>query len=185
MKKSIYLVRHAESTKSDLDERNRGLTLKGVEDVNKVTQYFENINVSKVYSSPYKRAIDTVKPLSINKGLDVSLVEDLKECVFSNHTLQDSEVYPLVEKLFDDKKYKEQGESLEEVQIRGISIIQKILKENHEAVVIGTHGVIMTAILNYFDNKYDYKFLRSTSKPDIYEMVFDGCQFVDCISRNA
>ncbi|WP_353958403.1 hypothetical protein [Bacillus sp. DX4.1] len=39
-------------------------------------------------------------------------------------------------------------------------------------IVIGTHGNIMTIIMNYFDDRYGYDFWKSTSKPDIYRLEF-------------
>lgn len=37
-------------------------------------------------------------------------------------------------------------------------------------VAIGTHGNVMTLMMNYFDSTYGLDFLVHTSKPDIYRM---------------
>jgi broad specificity phosphatase PhoE len=39
-------------------------------------------------------------------------------------------------------------------------------------IAIGTHGNVMTLMMNYFDPMYDLEFLNRTSKPDIYKMEF-------------
>ena len=46
-------------------------------------------NISKIYSSPYKRAIDTVKQLSDFLHLDIELVEDFRERKISSEWIED------------------------------------------------------------------------------------------------
>ncbi|KRE55894.1 histidine phosphatase family protein [Paenibacillus sp. Soil750] len=65
------------------------------------------------------------------------------------------------------------GESTISAQGRAIKTIVKILNEYREKkIVIGTHGDIMTLILNYFNNQFDFEFWESTSMPDIYKLEF-------------
>lgn len=59
-------------------------------------------------------------------------------------------------------------------QNRAITISKKILnKYKGQKVVIGTHGAVMTMMMEYFDRQYDLDFLLKTSKPGIYRMEFD------------
>lgn len=46
-------------------------------------------------------------------------------------------------------------------------------------IVIGTHGLVMTLMMNYFDEQYDFEFLMNTSKPDIYKMEFNEEQLMN------
>jgi 2,3-bisphosphoglycerate-dependent phosphoglycerate mutase len=40
-------------------------------------------------------------------------------------------------------------------------------------VAIGTHGHVMTLMMNYFDSDYGLDFMNQTKKPDIYRLQFD------------
>lgn len=76
---AIYFVRHAESDFRVHDDFLRPLTEKGVEDSLLVTNYLKDKDISYIYSSPYIRAVDTVKELADE--------ECLKEVQFRNVTV--------------------------------------------------------------------------------------------------
>ena len=67
------------------------------------------------------------------------------------------------------------GESIRGVQNRAIPVIKDLLKNYQGKTIIkGTHGNVMTIIMNYFDKAYGYEFWKNTSKPDIYKLEFSG-----------
>lgn len=52
--------------------------------------------------------------------------------------------------------------------------MKQILEEyKGEKVAIGTHGHVMTLMMNYFDSSYGLDFMNQTKKPDIYRLQFD------------
>lgn len=57
---SIFLVRHAQPDVNWKDGRTRPLTNIGLEDSRKVTLTLEKYNINMLYSSPYKRSMDTI-----------------------------------------------------------------------------------------------------------------------------
>jgi len=57
-------------------------------------------------------------------------------------------------------------------------ILQLLTDYKGKKIAIGTHGNIMTIILNYFDKSYGYDFLMQTSKPDIYKVEFQDTELV-------
>ncbi len=59
----IYFVRHAETDKTVIDDRNRPLTAQGLEDTRFVYERLKNKGIDVAISSPYKRSIDTIKRL--------------------------------------------------------------------------------------------------------------------------
>jgi 2,3-bisphosphoglycerate-dependent phosphoglycerate mutase len=71
MKTYIYFVRHAQPDFSIKDDLTRPLTEQGVADAKKVTNALMNRNITAIYSSPYKRAIDTIKDFAENSGLEI------------------------------------------------------------------------------------------------------------------
>ena len=58
---TIYFVRHVEPNYNNHDDMSRELTDKGIADSKLVTRFLSDKNVDIVFSSPYKRAIDTVR----------------------------------------------------------------------------------------------------------------------------
>lgn len=178
MNSIVYLVRHGESPKTDENERVRGLTEKGAEDAIKITEILKKENIDTVISSPYSRSKMTIQGLATFLEKDIVEYEELKECVFTgnNKTISNEEVYPLVEKMFNNREFSnELAESFNQCQTRGMNIFLPLLEQQQgNKVVVGTHGFIMTAIMNYFDRKYDFEFLKQTTKPDIYKLEFKG-----------
>ncbi|OAB38618.1 phosphoglycerate mutase [Paenibacillus macquariensis subsp. defensor] len=182
MKTYIYFVRHSESSKTEGNERTRGLTNKGKVDSNRVTELLKAEEVDTFISSPYRRAIMTIEELAQYNGKEIIVFDDLKELVFTREDMiiPDKEVYSLVSKMFIDPDYKEQsGESINECQRRSMARLKEILKnyKGHK-IVIGTHGLIMTLMMGYFDSQYGYEFLMETSKPDIYRMEFNDEELI-------
>ncbi|MDG5471278.1 histidine phosphatase family protein [Jeotgalibacillus sp. ET6] len=178
----VYMVRHGESPKEG-NERTRGLTEKGSMDALQVTEILKkDKRIDVVVSSPYIRSILTVKEIAEQIGHKVLVFEDLRERNFSSkeRRLPDSELLPILEESFIDMNYFfEGGESNADCQKRAISVFKELLDTYRDKeIVIGTHGVVMTLMMRYFDRTYDLNFLLSTSKPDIYRMEFNEQQLV-------
>jgi 2,3-bisphosphoglycerate-dependent phosphoglycerate mutase len=171
----IYMVRHGESPK-DGNERTRGLTEKGHLDAQRVTDILEGEGIDAVVSSPYSRSILTVEKLGQQIEQEVLALEGLREREFSSgeNRVSDKELIPLLEKSFSEPNFAlEGGESNTDSQKRAVKVLKELLKTyKGKKVVVGTHGVIMTLMMGYFDSNYDLNFLHSTSKPDIYRMEF-------------
>lgn len=62
-KKVIYFVRHGESDNMIKEDLIRPLTKDGEKKSLALIEVFRNRRIKKIYSSPYKRSVDTVKPL--------------------------------------------------------------------------------------------------------------------------
>ncbi|MFG0212674.1 histidine phosphatase family protein [Brevibacillus porteri] len=183
MKTFIYMVRHGESPKTEGDERTRGLTDKGRSDAGIITQLLKDEGIDAFISSPYKRAMATIEELAQSVGKEIVVFEELRELVFigNDQIMADSELYPLVKKMFSEPNFSLQGgESIRICQDRAVKALQKILEQYRgQKVVIGTHGAVMTLMMGYFDSQYDLDFLLTTSKPDIYKMEFQDDVLVE------
>lgn len=178
MTTTIYMVRHSESDKSDGTERQRGLTAKGQEDAHRVAERLRNEDIDALYSSPYARAVDTIRILAGKLGREIHTCEDLKERDWfgSDRLLTDGEVDLYLERMFAEPDFAlPGGESGAACQARSVTALKEIL-HNHqgERVVIGTHGMVMTLMMGYFSAEYGLDFLLHCTKPDIYKMQFAG-----------
>lgn len=83
--------------------------------------------------------------------------------------VSEEEILKAIEQSFVDIDYSlPEGETTRQAQARAIPKILQLLSDyKGKKIAIGTHGNIMTIILNYFDKSYGYDFLVQTSKPDI------------------
>ncbi|MFK4424492.1 histidine phosphatase family protein [Bacillus mycoides] len=179
----IYMVRHGESPKLEGDERTRGLTEKGTLDAHKVTEILKTEGIDTFISSPYKRAMLTIEKLANSHEKEIVVYENLKECRFlsEDKIISDKEVYPLVKKMFSNPDFTlTGGESYVDCQRRVVKILKEILIDfQGHKIVVGTHGLVMTLMMNYFDNQYGLEFLMNTSKPDVYKLEFKDEQLIN------
>ena len=67
---NFYLIRHAEKVRSDKTDSNPDLNEKGLLRAHNWKNYFSNKNISKIYSTNYKRTLNTIKPLALENGLE-------------------------------------------------------------------------------------------------------------------
>ena len=176
MQTNIFMIRHAESPFIFGKERIRPLSKKGVKDAKKLNEIIQDIKFDSILSSPYKRALQTVEYAT--NSSNIKICEDLKERpIKGNYKLPKEEIEQAIKRSFIDIDFcLEGGETVREAQFRSLPIIFNILQDLElKNVAIGTHGNIMTSIMNYFEkDKYNYNFWKSTTKPDIYKLTFEG-----------
>ena len=180
METSVYFVRHAQPDFRIKDDLIRPLTEKGMEDRKKVTSILRNKNVSAIYSSPYLRAIDTVKDFADNIGLEIKTDVNLCERRFGEG-IEDYKLY--FKRQWDDFEFKlPQGESLREVQQRNITALFNILKTDlGKNIAVGTHGTALSTIINYFNPDFGHdQFMSIIDKmPHIICLKFKELEFVE------
>ncbi|MCQ2009841.1 MAG: histidine phosphatase family protein [Sporolactobacillus sp.] len=183
MKTVVYMVRHGESPKNDRNERTRGLTAQGIIDAHQVTLLLKNEAIDVFVSSPYERAVLTIKELAHSLGRKIIRFEDLKERMFTsgNQTLSNEELAALLKRSFHDPKYAlHGGESNEVCQRRAVRVLLDLINTYQgKKIAIGTHGAVMTLMMGYFDHSYNLNFLLQTSKPDVYRLDFDGLKLIN------
>ncbi|MGE7910616.1 histidine phosphatase family protein [Lysinibacillus xylanilyticus] len=175
MDTTIYMIRHAESPFIIGQERTRKLSNQGEIDAKKVTAIMNEKEIDLVVSSPYIRAIQTIEGIVDSKNIEVKVFEELRERQLKGaYKLPEEEIKQAIKKSFEDIDFKlSGGESVRDVQNRAVPIIKDLLnKFEKKTIIIGTHGNVMTIILNYFNKEYGYDFWENTSKPDIYKLVF-------------
>lgn len=179
MKTFIYFVRHAESPYIEGMERTRGLSDKGKLDTLKINEILKDEEIDLFISSPYERAIQTIKGAAGTN--EIILFEELRERDIGQ--IKDMNFMEAKLKVYKDINFSfSNGESTIYAQRRAVKVIENILNENMgKKIVIGTHGDIMTLIMNYFDNRYDFEFWELTSMPDIYKLEFEEQKLIEVV----
>ena len=83
----IYLVRHAE--KQSIQGKDPSLTAKGEQRAKNLASVLKSVNLSAVYSTPYKRTIETGTPTAKSKNLVIvqgyKPAEEFAHELLSNH----------------------------------------------------------------------------------------------------
>jgi len=180
---TIYMVRHAESPYTAGEERTRGLSHDGELKSRKVTELLQDEGIDMIVSSPYARAMLTVEGLARKLNLPIEIYEDLRERQFADDSywIKDEEFMTQLQNMFSDPDYAlPGGESSRVCQERAVPILIDLLEQHKgKKIAIGTHGNVMTLMMNYFDPSYGWDFFIETKKPDIYKMEFQGTRLED------
>lgn len=171
---NVYFTRHAEPDLSNHDDLTRALTDKGMRDRLLVTAYLAERHIDAVYSSPFRRAYDTVADFAEKAGLSITTVDDFRERQLANVWVTDFIAF--CEQQWADFSYKRPGgECLAEVEERNIRALQQILTQHSgENIVIGSHGTAIATVLHHYNPAFGYAdFLRIRNKmPWIVRLTF-------------
>lgn len=171
----VYFVRHAEPNYNNHNDAFRELSSKGMEDRKLVTKFLVDKHIDVVLSSPYKRAVDTVKDFADSYGIEIDIVYDFRERKVESGWIEDFTLFTKMQ--WNDFTYKlSDGECLQEVQTRNMSALQQVLnKYAGKNIVVGSHGTALSTIINYYDHSFGYNDFERIKNvmPWIVEFVFD------------
>ena len=177
---NVYFVRHAQPDYDNHDDLTRELTAKGLEDRKLVTDFLADKAIHAVYSSPFKRSVDTVKDFADRKGLAITMIDDFRERRIDSCWIEDFAGF--ARRQWEDFSYKlSDGECLREVQERNIRALDRVLGEcDGKNVVIGSHGTALSTIINYFDPSFGYEQFEEIRglMPWIVQFSFENGQCV-------
>lgn len=177
----VYMIRHAESPYLPGQELTRGLSEKGWRDAQRVAEVLQAEQIDVFISSPYARASQTIEAAAKQANQEIKLEPGFREREVGDCGEECEHFVQAVEHLFANPEFAfPGGESNAAAGDRGIAALQEILKLHHgKKIAIGTHGNIMTIIMNYYDLSYDFSFWKTTSMPDIYKLSFENDRLVD------
>jgi 2,3-bisphosphoglycerate-dependent phosphoglycerate mutase len=175
----IYFVRHAQPDFSIKEDAQRPLSEKGMADVKRVTEALKDKHIKLVYSSPYKRAYDTVRGIAELNGIGINVVDAFRERKVDDVWVEDFKAFTRMQ--WEDFSFRlEGGECLREVQERNIAALFDVLKNNQGTnVAIGSHGTALSAIINYFNPDFGYEdfWTIAHKMPYILCFTFAGMDF--------
>ena len=178
---TVFFVRHAEPNYDNHNDVLRELSSKGLQDRKRVTDFLAKKKIDVVLSSPYKRAVDTIKDLADRYGFEIQTVDGFQERKVDDNWIEDFTEF--AKKQWADFSYKlSNGECLQEVQDRNISALKSVLEQySGKNIVIGTHGTALSTIIRYYNPEFGYnEFAKIRGvMPWIVEFTFDEDQ--NCI----
>jgi len=166
----LFLVRHAHAD-WEPDEQ-RPLSAQGRRDAIRVAELLTPPRPAAIYTSPARRALETIAPLARGLGLRPIELPDLRERELPVQPPGDfAEAVGGSWREFGIPVTG--GESNEAAQARGLRAIRFVLGRHvGEVAVVATHGNLLALVVNAFDAQYGHEFWRGLSFPDIYELRF-------------
>ncbi len=133
----------------------------------------------KIYSSPFVRAIDTIKPLADKLNKNIIHSDELKEINIGKS--EDYTKHEIIKKMWEDETFKVQnGES----QIDKFKSMKNFLTEmfsnsSNEDVIIVTHGNLLGIILKFhFNRNFGFDDWKIMSMPDLYELSLENNKII-------
>ncbi|MBT2668688.1 histidine phosphatase family protein [Bacillus sp. ISL-4] len=166
MQKKIYIVRHCEAQGQPSESQ---LTEKGSKQAKYLVDFFSNVKIDRIISSPYLRAIQSVEPLSEKTNIKIEIDERLSERTLSTTDLPDW--YEKLKATFNDMELKfEGGESSQEAKNRIVNVVEEVLKSGTENTVIVSHGNIISLLLKNYNSDFDFECWKNLSNPDVFQI---------------
>lgn len=186
MRTNVYFIRHAEPNYDNHDDMTRELSEKGLKDRVLVTEFLKDKQIDAVLSSPFKRAVDTVRDFAEKSGLEIEVVEDFRERRIDNCWIEDFKGF--CKKQWEDFNYKlSDGECLQEVQARNIAALKDVIKRYEgKNLVVGSHGTALSTIINFYDKSFGYAQFEEIRglMPWVVQVSFDGDVCVEIRTYN-
>lgn len=145
----VYLIRHGHGAHvgKKLPTADSPLSKQGHAEAEELAERFEGIPVDAIYSSPYLRCVDTVRPLARAKKQRVRKVSGLRDVDYGKiggrtlKSLRNSKVWHQLVTWPTNVRFPE-GESLLECHARVLTSFQRLTEThgNDDSIVIASHG---------------------------------------------
>lgn len=166
----VTFIRHCESSGQAPDAP---LTSKGQADAFRLPERLSNLRLDALYTSPWRRALQTIEPLAAARSLPIFQEPRLRERLLSTQDLDDWLEH--VRRSFVDIDYRASGgESLREAQIRGLAALRRIADEGHAHAAIASHGNLLSSLLHAVDPAFGFESWRGMPNPALYRVTLDA-----------
>jgi 2,3-bisphosphoglycerate-dependent phosphoglycerate mutase len=171
----VVVIRHALSippTADGPDELTRPLARDGFHQAVDLVETLTEPRPVAVWSSPYRRAIQTVQPTAHAVGLPIHTRWDLREWDDGLPYTEDWEPH-YTQSWADPSSARPGGESLDELTVRAVNAVRALARDNHGRVVLAaSHGTFIARALSGFGMPVDRTFWQRMPMPAIYRLRF-------------
>jgi 2,3-bisphosphoglycerate-dependent phosphoglycerate mutase len=168
--KTLFLVRHCKAAGQEPDAP---LTAEGLSQALSLAASLADLQIERVISSPYRRAIQSIEPLAAQIAVDIEIDERLVERVLCPEPVTNWQSH--LERSFHDMDYAlEDGESSHQAMQRAVAVLDEAHTHSAQTVLLVIHGNLMTLFLKHFDDSFGFSAWQELTNPDIYQVVFSG-----------
>jgi 2,3-bisphosphoglycerate-dependent phosphoglycerate mutase len=171
----IVLIRHATSApQENLPEAEWPLSEEGQSEARILAAGLASQGINRILSSPYRRAVQTVRPLADQLGLQVGLVQDLRERKLTNHMRLDWE--DILRRAWADFSFAlPECESGLLAQARICrALLETAINFHGEKIAVASHGNAIGLFLNAIDPAFGFDQWRAMKNPEIFNLAWDG-----------
>ncbi|PXW91777.1 2,3-bisphosphoglycerate-dependent phosphoglycerate mutase [Streptohalobacillus salinus] len=169
--KKIVLVRHCHA---EGQHKDTPLTNLGVNQARRLAEYLEKEELfpKKVITSPYMRAVETIRPYARKHDVKIERDPRLQERILSDEPVDDW--MAVVKESFEDPNYKlPGGESATDALKRFKTVIDEV-NEDDEPVILVTHGNLLGLYLHEINPDYNFGDWQVLKNPDVFIVHIDG-----------
>ena len=140
-----------------------------------LAERFAPVPIAAIYSSPSRRALQTIEGLADRRRLRPIVLADLRERELSAATAAEFE-RAVAATWRDPDRPHTGGESNRTAAARGTAVVRQMVEAHRgKHVMLSTHGSLLAIVLNGFDDAFGYEFWRTLTFPDVYALSFrDG-----------
>ncbi len=166
MHMTIYLIRHCSAVGQEADAP---LSEAGRHQAVRRASFLKERGVARIVSSPFKRAIDSARPLAQTLGLRVETDDRLAERQLGQ--VEDGDWVSALRRSVSDRHLcLPNGESSFIAQSRGLAVVNEVFQGAPLPAAIFSHGNLLALIANSFDPSLEFGFWQTLSNPDVLEV---------------
>ena len=165
----MVLIRHAESAPNrDLAEADWPLSSRGREQAESLAGELSGAGIAEVYSSPYLRAVDSVRRLADRIGVSVDLRSELRERKLREGLRDDWR--ELLKRAWADFTFALPNcESGFECQTRMRDCLARLAQEQSGCTIaVCSHGNAIGLFLNSIDSQFGFTQWSQMKNPDLF-----------------
>lgn len=167
---TFLLIRHCSATGQELSAH---LTSAGELQAMQLAEILKGFPITRIVSSPYTRAIETITPFTQHQQIEVEQDDRLMERVLSSENLSD-----WMEKLEMSFQYPsisfEGGESGEQATSRIVAVFNEFAMESDECIAIVSHGNLSALLLRHISSEFGFEDWKSMRNPEVFEVEWTG-----------
>ena len=179
----VFLVRHAQSAPDfEIDHARWPLSELGRRQARALVPYLETLQLQALYTSPYLRASDTLRPFAEAAALPLVEVLELRERDLSPEMFDDFE--RSIRRCFAEPDWSvgAGGESNGVLGRRMRAAVATLLERHGDRpVAAGSHGQAIAALLASIEPAFGHREWRAMRNPDVFaiecvagELRWDG-----------
>ena len=169
---TIYLIRHAQSHLISTEHYSRWpLSAHGRQQARALAPLLATLQIGKLYSSPYTRCVDTIRPFVDQSRLDLSLEQGLEERVIAKGLLSNFE--DVWSRSWSDFDFAlPDCESSTAAQHRFCQAVRKIVDHNIGSTLgVSSHGSVIALFLNSIDRSFLRHQADRLRNPEVIKII--------------
>jgi 2,3-bisphosphoglycerate-dependent phosphoglycerate mutase len=183
--KKFILIRHGKA-EMDGEDHLRKLDNDGILQSKSICEKLEKMikNDFSIYSSPFVRAVDTIKPLAEKFKKEIIIADELKEINIGKS--EEFNKHEIIKKMWEEETFKVANGDSQINKFNNMKIfLEKMFNSNgNEDIIIVTHGNLLGIILKfYFKRNFGFNDWKIMSMPDLYELSIENNNIIS-FNRN-